>query len=342
MWVALAGSAQAWVRGYQPFPNGQATVILHRFCQKQDCGPFTQQQWQQMVQHAVDQWNGAGAHFTFHTRPVQATDNPCQLAPGEVAIILSDYGRECPGDPSEFLNVPDILKAFAAFWPNGGRVYIQAPAEPLSPLWAIEPIIMHYLVHELGHLVGLDHPNEVGQYVDAIMNGHGAGRAETTLQADDIAGIRALYPQASVTYGSLESPAPGATVSGLGFFSGWKCDAAHITVQIDNRPPVAVAMGMPREDTQATCQGEVNNGFIVQTNWNWLEAGTHTAVAYDNGREFARSTFTVGTTGEEFLEDLSVSVDVPNFPAPGETGRFVWNESTQHLELAEVIPAATN
>ena len=53
--------------------------------------------------------------------------------------------------------------------------------------------------------------------------------------------------------------------------------------------------------------------------------------------EFARTTFTVGSTGEEFLKGVTVSIDVPNFPAPGETGRFVWNESTQHLELREVV-----
>ena len=48
----------------------------------------------------------------------------------------------------------------------------------------------------------------------------------------------------------------------------------------------------------------------------------------------------MGTTGEEFLEDVAVSIDVPDFPAPGETGHFVWNESTQHLELVRVMPTA--
>ena len=40
------------------------------------------------------------------------------------------------------------------------------------------------------------------------------------------------------------------------------------------------------------------------TIWNWgnLGDGEHEAVAYDNGVEFSRSTFTVGSTGEEFLQ----------------------------------------
>lgn len=46
-------------------------------------------------------------------------------------------------------------------------------------------------LHELGHVLGLDHPDEHGQTVDAIMNAHVSGIY--TLQADDIAGTGALY-----------------------------------------------------------------------------------------------------------------------------------------------------
>ena len=46
-------------------------------------------------------------------------------------------------------------------------------------------------LHELGHVLGLDHPDENGQTVDAIMN---ANVSELyTLRADDVAGAVALY-----------------------------------------------------------------------------------------------------------------------------------------------------
>lgn len=47
-------------------------------------------------------------------------------------------------------------------------------------------------IHEFGHTLGLDHPDEHGQSVVALMN-HQMSNIET-LTADDVAGISALYP----------------------------------------------------------------------------------------------------------------------------------------------------
>lgn len=149
-----------------------------------------------------------------------------------------------------------------------------------------------------------------------------------------VCGLSLLLSGSHVFARVLESPADGAFVSGLGFISGWKCNAGNITVRLDGGGHISMATEQPRADTRLAC-GTVHNGFITQVNWNHLGAGTHTAVAYDDGVEFARSTFTVGTADEEFLEDLEAECLVPDFPASGENGRFVWNESTQHLELAE-------
>ena len=134
----------------------------------------------------------------------------------------------------------------------------------------------------------------------------------------------------------LESPARGAALSGLGFISGWKCDASAITVTVNGGEHLSVAMHQERGDLRTVCGGTIRHGFIMQFNWNLLGDGEHEVVAYDAGVEFGRATFTVGTTGEEFLKDVTRRTVLDGFPAPGERALLEWNESTQHFEIVTV------
>ncbi len=52
--------------------------------------------------------------------------------------------------------------------------------------------------------------------------------------------------------------------------------------------------------TRGVC-GDTSNGLVAIWNWAELGDGTHTAVVYDNGVEFDRSTFEVATLGETFV-----------------------------------------
>ena len=327
--------ADAWVQGTQPFPNGEAPVVLYRFCMTPNCDGLSSERWRGMIQTALDTWNAAGSSFRFSTRPVRFSDDPCNV-PNAVVVIVSEPGRQCPGDS------PPSRGEYAGrteFGP-GNRVRVYIRADPTSPAQLHLVAIPPFLVHELGHVVGLGHPDEAGQQVRAIMNSGLEGPFDTQLFPDDIAGIQALYPPASTSGGGgvLESPAQGANLSGIGFISGWKCDAGEITVRIDGGSPLPMAMDQPRADTASQCDGEIENGFIAQINWNHVNTGgTHTAVAYDAGVEFARTTFYVGTTGQEFVKGLSGRMDVPNIPVRGECGRFRWNESTQHLEFMYLV-----
>ena len=147
-----------------------------------------------------------------------------------------------------------------------------------------------------------------------------------------LCGLVVLAP-ALVHAAVLEIPGNGAKLSGIGVISGWKCEASGpLTVRFNDGDPIPLPYGSERSDTAGVC-GDTNNGFSTVQNWAHLGDGTHTAVVYDGEMEFARSTFEVATTGEEFVRGASAGVRVLDFPSPGESVRFEWNQSTQHLEM---------
>ena len=139
----------------------------------------------------------------------------------------------------------------------------------------------------------------------------------------------------------LGIPGPGTTLSGIGVISGWKCQTnGDLTVRFDGGQPIPLLYGSERTDVRENGQCLENDhdnvGFVAIWNWGNLGAGEHTAIAYDNGVEFARNTFTVTTLGMGFLTGASTSVSVPDFPHAGETTTFEWNQTTQHLEAVMV------
>ena len=141
---------------------------------------------------------------------------------------------------------------------------------------------------------------------------------------------------------SLDVPTPHTTLSGVGVIHGWKCEAGELTVRFDGGPPLPLLHGAARADVlRAGACNHANVGFVSIMNWGELGDGTHTAVVYDDGVEFDRSTFDVATTGEAFLRDAAGQCLVEDFPAPGEQALFTWSQPTQHMELAEVGPLST-
>ena len=156
-------------------------------------------------------------------------------------------------------------------------------------------------------------------------------------------GLVLLAPSLTHAQSALDIPGNGDTLSGIGVISGWKCAAqGNLTIRLDAGAPLPAAYGFPRGDTTPVCGDDGHNGFFSFFNWAILGDGTHTAVAYDNGVEFARNTFTVVTTGEEFLSGANGQCTIPDFPAPGETARFAWTEATQHLEMVSVQTRAVD
>ena len=137
--------------------------------------------------------------------------------------------------------------------------------------------------------------------------------------------------------GALENPAAGSFQSGIGLISGWSCQGP-VTVNIDG-VSVSVPYGSPRGDTAAQCSGASNNGFGLLLNYNLLGPGQHTAQLYVNGS--ARGSpvqFTVTVPNGEFMQGVSKTITVPDFPTPGRTATLIWQESQQNFAIQSVTP----
>ena len=146
-------------------------------------------------------------------------------------------------------------------------------------------------------------------------------------------GRRGSYDlKAKLLVGYLENPGKDQKMSGIGVLSGWICNADVVELEV-NGEVQAAGYGTSRSDTQTVC-GDSDNGFGLLYNWNHLENGEHEVVAFADGEEFGRATFTVATLGKEFLRGVEGETTVSDFPSPGEKVRLVWQQSLQNFMMA--------
>ncbi len=324
--LALVGHSTAWTSHPQPFPSGEATVVHAYHCwADQYCHYTTGSEWEAEIQDAVQAWNEAGSNFRFQTRGSRADDDPCRNTSEHIFVILSDLSPEhvCPQDRP----IRGTLYAAFQYGSGWGRLYVNTIALTYSTL----PQLL--LLHELGHALGLGHPNEAGQTVDAVMNTGNLNEllSYSTLQLDDIEGAQAIWGVRHIKR-RLENPGNGKHYSGIGVISGWQCAEGRLTIRFNDGPLIPLAYGTERTDTRQEC-GHTTTGFVSIYNWARLGDGQHIAVLYNNGVEVVRSRFTVGTAGTDFVEGVQTSVTVQNFPEAGDQQLFEWNQNTQHMEM---------
>ena len=321
--IAFLNTAHAWVSyGFQTFPEGEAPVIADPFCMSEYCDELSGEAWRDRVLRAMAAWNDANTGFTFSEVQGSFPNTPCHEYDG-ISIILTD-GEVCPEDPP-MSNVGRIVLTPY----ERARLYINIGLYERVGEYNITPL----LIHELGHALGLGHPDEAGQEVVAIMNSY---LSVDTVQPDDIAGARALYGGPGPLVGFLENPRAGSHQSGVGVISGWVCEADTVQIEI-NDVPYPVPYGTARLDTEDAC-GDVDNGFGLLFNWNLLGDGEHAVVAVVDGVELDRATITVTTLGEEFPEGLEGEYVLEGFPDPDTSVVIRWEESLQNFVVIERNP----
>ncbi len=145
-------------------------------------------------------------------------------------------------------------------------------------------------------------------------------------------------PQASsALLGHLENPQPASYLSGITVFSGWACqpgtEIKRVDVEIDGSP-LQASYGTERLDTVGVC-GDTNNGWGLLFNVNRLGDGQHTARALVDGSELGRADFTVTTLGAEYLQGVSGTYRLMDFPKSGDSVVVTWQENLQNFVIKE-------
>ncbi|XP_028755920.1 metalloendoproteinase 5-MMP-like [Neltuma alba] len=124
------------------------------------------------------QWSGA-TKFTFNEVVIEKTD-----------LTIGLY-RGAHGDGKPFDGPGHILAH--AFAPTDGRLHYDADEKwsDQNPTPAGQFDLVWIGLHEVGHLLGLQHSKDPNAVMYAFMQ---PGKSKRALGSDDIAGIKALYP----------------------------------------------------------------------------------------------------------------------------------------------------
>ena len=348
VWISLSF---AWVRTTNESGNPlywaerQVTLTLGLGCPSNPAdieawGPC----WNDVARHAAQAWNQAGARFQFQfrlgpiTAPVSCTN--AQVDEVNVVVVRPSICGRAWGDTIAItgtwylsdgrLGDTDVQFNSGVSW----AAYAGPPRFPFGePLYEVHRVAMH----EFGHVLGLAHPDDHGQTVRALMHSSGENGTLERLQADDIAGIRAIYgvqPATTTTKGTLENPGHQTFRSGVGVISGWVCTAQRVEIQIGQTRYRAI-YGSDRPDTRSVC-GDTNNGFGILFNFNRLRDGVHTARLVVDGQQLGNpAQFKVTTFGVEFLRGADGGYWLHDFPRPGTDVGVGWDQGTQNFMIEE-------
>lgn len=158
--------------------------------------------WNSLFLEAVGEWNAVVGNIQINC--VIGENSPGSDHDGINQAFFSDtiYGTPWPSGVSAWFrywwrNSPEgrqLTECDILF--NSNRLW-----DSYTGPWTGRPDFRRFALHEIGHLFGLNHPDQAGQNVVAAMN---SVVTLETLQSDDISGVQSLYgipePPSSLTF----------------------------------------------------------------------------------------------------------------------------------------------
>ena len=146
--------------------------------------------WSNAAVDALRAWNDAGARFQFRWGRYSSGALSCGSPNGQRDVIFSS--RHCDG-----LSWGSVV-GIASSWFRGDQLIDADVVFNINRSWDVyygghrgAVDFRRVAMHEFGHVLGLDHPDDHGQVRTAVMNSHVSD--VDRLQSDDINGIRAIY-----------------------------------------------------------------------------------------------------------------------------------------------------
>ncbi len=143
------------------------------------------------------------------------------------------------------------------------------------------PDFRRVAVHELGHVIGLDHEDDAHSVMTTYVESGDTLEAPT---ADDVAGVNLLYGFVEVLepiVAHLEEPKPGSVMSGVSNVRGWAVSTAgieRVELYVDGVYRVDIPYGGTRRDVgqaYAEYPGADDSGFSAARNYSQMAPGPH-------------------------------------------------------------------
>lgn len=205
----LEGVLQGQTEGEPVIWRGPQAAILLRFGPGFDeSAAMAMQEWSRLgTFNFVPQTSGAGSPCDAEDRQNVAGWQPMMCGGAQFGDALAATSRTYVLQGNRYW-----LSDVGIFFDSARNWTPRRPGPLMQDSLGVD--FYRIMLHELGHALGLDHPDKAGQNVDAIMNSR-AGPLDT-LQADDKSGYERLYGTATASSGSVSAAAPPAKDGGGG------------------------------------------------------------------------------------------------------------------------------
>src|SRR5438270_7326959 len=169
--------------------------------------------WDTAAAPALGAWNNVMVRLQYTDT---VTSPPVSSGDGVNAVVFSDtlfgqnFGSSTLAVTYWRSSGSNIVEADILFNRNQQFDSYRGPLRFGTDGWTIGDI-RRVLIHELGHALGLDHPDQHGQHVDAIMNSVTSDRE--MLSTDDISGAQSMYAAPGPTPTPTPTPTPSPSGS---------------------------------------------------------------------------------------------------------------------------------